>query len=268
MTYKLQTMLFFAACICLLSAKETGCKKTRISDASEAYKPAEKARSAAYLLKKSANPALEKIQTMSAKATVYSEQEGFSISVNTNIIWLRDSAVWVNVKKLGIEAFRVLIKKDSVFVINRLEKTWSAHSLSVLQNEYNLPEGGFRLIQEALLGQMTLLEGVELKSDVQDELHRLSGSDHRYNADYRVEEGSFRLRSESFLQPKDARALTLVFEKYQKLDNAGAFSYLRRIEAFSPETGKTKLDITFNDIEINAPQEYRFSIPGHYRRED
>jgi hypothetical protein len=107
---------------------------------------------------------------------------------------------------------------------------------------------------------------ITLNSDLKDQFHRLSGSNSRATAEYKVEEGSFYLRTQTFVQQRDARVLSTGFDVYKKLPGAGAFPYLRRIEAYSPETGAIQLRLELSDVQINTPKNYRFEIPEHYER--
>lgn len=220
------------------------------------------------LIQKLRQNAPEKINTISAHARIYAESEaGGAVEAGANLIWIRDSVLWVNIKKLGIEAVRALVTPDSVIVLNRLEKTVQAKGLDALQREYNLPEG-FPLLQHLLLASAWIAPDLHLQADIKDSLHRLAGTNGRYSADYRVEEGAFVLRQATFLQQQDAGLLGLQYGQFKKLPGAGVFPYFRRIEIFSPESGAASLEIEFTEIEINVPKPYRFEIPDHYQRMD
>jgi len=255
--------LFLVLTLTLLSARETGCKQK--SDANGVPQLATKVRTAKFLQEKLRNHDLREARTLSASAKVFFEGNGQSISVNTNLIWMRDSMVWLNVKKLGIEAARALITPDSVYLINRLEKTYSIRSIESLQRAYGLP-GSFAALQQTLLGSAFFLPGIQLSPDLADSQHRLSGSDGVFGADYRLDEGAFLLRSEAFYQKKEGKNAIFSFENYRKLPDAGQFPYLRRIEALSSEGDKVNLEIEFNNVEINVPKTWRFEIPAHYER--
>lgn len=245
-----------------LSAKDSGCRRR---EPAKPAAPATQTRPADFLLRKLNSRDLSGIKALSARAQIYAEGGGQSVSANANIIWIRDSILWVNIRKLGIEAARALITKDSIFLINRLDKTYSARGLESLQKQYSLPEG-FPLLQQVVLASAWFFPDILLQSDIRDELHRLSGANGSHGVEYRLEEGSFALRTETFVQPKDARTLTLGFGDYKKLPGAGLFPYLRSIEAYSPETGAVRLELELSDIDIESPKNYRFEIPGHYEK--
>lgn len=248
----------------LLSAKENGCRRTgKVTD--NVGKPATETRTSGYLLKKLQGRDLSKVKQLNAQAKIFVEGNGQSIAANANLIWIKDSVMWLNVKKFGIEVARVLITPDSVITLNRLDKTCTLQSLAALQRQYNLP-AGFGLLQQTLLASAWLSEGMQLESDLAEGQHRLRGNDGQLGADYRLQEGNFLLTQESFVQQKDARLVSLGFENYKKVPEAQWFPYLRRIEAYSPESGTMRLEIEFSDVEINVPKNYRFEIPDHYER--
>ena len=79
--------------------------------------------------------------TFNAKIGVdYKGTDGKGHDVNANIKMYRDSAIWVSVNAiLGIEAIRLIITKDSVKLLNKLEKTYAARGINFLQETTNLP---------------------------------------------------------------------------------------------------------------------------------
>ena len=56
-------------------------------------------RTAQFLIKKLQARNMETVRRMSAQTRIYVEGDGQSMSANGNIVWVRDSAIWLNVKK-------------------------------------------------------------------------------------------------------------------------------------------------------------------------
>jgi hypothetical protein len=249
--------------IFLSSAQESGCK--RKGGGITAAKPASSVRSPEYLQKQMRRRNMGDVRNMTARADIFAEGNGDNITANAQIIWVRDSVLFVNVKKFGLEAIRAMIRPDSAFILNRLDKTYIAEDLESLQRRFSLPEG-FPLLQEVLLASAYFLPDLKLKSDIREDLHRLSGANGQYSSEYRIEEGSYFLRYETFIRQKDASLISLSFDSYKKTEEAGAFPYLRRIEAFSPETGAMRLQIKFDHVAFNVQPKFRFEIPDHYKR--
>lgn len=254
-------LFLFGLLFLFVSAQQTGCKRKIPSDT---IVPATTARTSTFLSDQLQRNQMDNIQSISARAKVYAEGEGMVAEASANLIWIRDSILWLNIKKLGIEAVRILVTRDSFFMLNRLDKTYQADAINTLEHDYGLPEG-FPLLQHMVLASAWLAPDIALEADIKDSLHRLSGSNNRLAVDYRLEEGSFVLRQASFIQQRDSRLLYLQFGGFEKLHGAGIFPYIRRIEAFSPEIGPLSLDLVLSDVEINVPKSYRFEIPSHYQ---
>lgn len=251
--------LLFAGCLALVGA---GCKGS--DKKITVGKPATQQRPTAFLLKKLQTPTLDNAKTLKAKADLYAEGDGQSISATANIIWIRDSALWLNVKKFGLEGARALITKDSFFLLNRLEKTFMARGLDYLQKEYGLPEG-FAALQHTLLGKPWFFSDIQLQSALRDSLHCLEGNNTSCEAAYYLDEGAFRLRREAFVQRHGEQTLRLDFDGFADWPGGGQFPFLRRIEAKDPATGTMRLEIKLRDVELNQDVAFKFE-PGSYKR--
>jgi hypothetical protein len=248
-----------------MSAYSEGCRSKKIT--TTAAKPATSAKSPEFLLKTLQSGKSVKVASLTAKTAILASGDRGNISATANIIWLKDSVLWINVKKFGIEAARALITRDSVFVLNRLEKTYSAAGLNALQQQYSLP-GGFALLQDFLLGNAWFFPDIRLTSGIQDSLHHLYGENRDYGAEYFIEEGSYRLRRENFLQRMDNRQVLFSFQDFRTMPEYPWFAFRRSLMADSPETGKVQVDMEFENVTFNSDPApvYKFEIPAHYRR--
>lgn len=269
----LQFMLLLVGLVLFSSAQLTNGCSGRGRGKTEMYgapRPAVDTKSADFLLKKMKKQEkdVEVLNSFTAKARISSENDQMSLAANANIIWIRDSIIWVNAKKFGLEALRVLITRDSVIVLNRLEKTCNAESLESLRIRFNLPEGDvFAVLQNIILGLGYFPESDQMKSDIKDERHRLLSESPQYTAEYRIEEGSYLLKNEVFFQKKDNSAVSLLFDRHQKIkESVMPFSFTRQLESFSPDSGKQKVDIELEEVHFNTNPTYKFDIPGHYTR--
>jgi hypothetical protein len=79
--------------------------------------------------------------TFSAKVDVeYRDGDGKKYDVNANIRMYKDSVIWVSVTAiLGIEGLRAYITKDSVKLLNKQDKVYTARSVTFLQEVTELP---------------------------------------------------------------------------------------------------------------------------------
>ncbi|MCS7035529.1 MAG: DUF4292 domain-containing protein [Saprospiraceae bacterium] len=252
--------------LALLALALTGSACRRKSLAEERITPATAPMAADALKKRVQEKRSVQVRTLAAHARLYVEGEDVAADASANLIWVRDSVLWLNIKKFGMEVSRALITPDSFFLLNRVDKTVLAASRQEFQQRYHLPEG-LPILQHLLLAEAWLPDMVAFQADIKDSLHRLSGADGRFLLDYRIEEGAFWLRQSTFLQPAEGQWLSQTYARYQKLPRVGAFfPYFRRLELFSPESGYFRADIDFTHIEVNVDKSFRFDIPDHYHR--
>ncbi len=263
--YLVATVLWLAT----TAAYQKGCSGKSAADGPP--RPATEVRSVDFLQKKLQNRQneMQEVQSITARAKVFSEGDGMAISASANIIWIRDSIIWMNAKKFGLEALRVLVTKDSVFVLNRLEKSYQADGLETLRRQFALPEGDvFQLLQNTLLGLPAIpFKSGDTKSDINQELHRLVTNMGVFSGEYRIEEGSFLLKGETFVKKADNTTVRLDFDRHQKVPQmTGMFSLHRRVNAVSPEQGRMGVDIEMDDVQVNTKPSYKFEIPDHYSK--
>jgi len=79
------------------------------------------------------------------------EQGNTQQSFTYRLKLIRDSVIWVSISKFGFEGVRALITTDSVFVLNRLDRTYSSGNLAALGERYQVP-ASFSYLEGLLLG--------------------------------------------------------------------------------------------------------------------
>jgi len=79
-----------------------------------------------------------------------------NLSANASIRIKKDSIIWISVSPgFGVEAARGMATKDSLIIINRLNKEYMAYDFKKLSEEFNF-DITYDLLQSALLGNMPL----------------------------------------------------------------------------------------------------------------
>jgi len=97
--------------------------------------------------------------TFSAKVDVdYIDAADKKYDVNANLRMYKDSAIWVSINAVfGIEGLRALITKDSVKILDKQDKVYTARSIKFLQEVSAVP---FDLptLQDLLIGNAVFLD--------------------------------------------------------------------------------------------------------------
>ncbi len=102
-----------------------------------------------------------------SKAKIYFEDLAQEIKANADIRLKKDSIIWVSMRSAtGIEGVRALITKDSILVINRLEKEYYAYRFEDLSEKFKF-EFDFDMIQSIIVGNIPL--NTKTKSKVKRE---------------------------------------------------------------------------------------------------
>ena len=205
-------------------------------------------------------------ETFSAKInTDYQGSDGKKYDVNVFVRMKKDSIIWLSVNvALGIEGMRVLIDKDSVKILNKLDKEYQARSLDFLQEVAALPLD-LHSMQELIIGNPVFLDS-NFKSYSQDGniISLMSEGDwfrHLISLHY-----NDHLVLHSKLDDVDVLRNRTCFLNYTDYENKKSvnFSTARNISV----TEKTKLDIklNFKQYAFNETLSFPFSIPKNYKR--
>ena len=205
-------------------------------------------------------------ETFTAKVnTDYEGSDGKKEGVNVFIRMKRDSLIWISVNAvLGIEYMRVLIDKDSVRVLYKMDKEYQVRSLDYLTEVAALPLD-LRTVQELIIGNPVFLDtnivsystegnNISLLSEGQWFRHLISMN----NNDHLV------LRSKlDDVDRSRNRTCFLAYSEYET-DKGVTFSKNRTISV----TAKNKLDVklNFKEYKFNETLSYPFSIPKNYKK--
>lgn len=201
----------------------------------------------------------------SARARIDFEDEYMSVGGTANIRMLKDSLIWVSVRKLGFEVARAKITPDSVYIIDRLSNAYDIKGLEYLAQAYNIP-GNFDVLQSLILGNPVFFTTKDLQIEKLEPMYRLYGRTDNMVTNYLIEDQSYRLRQMEFDDFRAERNVQMVLDDYQQLPDNQDFSYFRILEMNSEETGRVKIEMKYSQLEINVPKNVNFEIPARYTR--
>jgi hypothetical protein len=203
---------------------------------------------------------------LSAKARITYQDEYTRQSVSSNVRIKKDSLIWMNFKKFGLEGGRALITPDSVYVIDRLNGEFLAKPFDFLQKTYHLPVG-FQGLQAMLLGNPVFFSQIT-EASVDQDRYRLSQKTDNLKADYWMDGAKYLLREFFVDDFRNSRSISATAGNYGFLPDNQPFSYLRTMNLKSKDFGEIQVEIDFSKVEINVPKSIPFDIPAHYDRVD
>lgn len=206
--------------------------------------------------------------TFSAKIKVdYQDNKGKQPDVNAFVRMQKDSLIWISINAtfLNIEAFRVLISKDSIWILNKLEKQFESHALNYLEEVSKIPMD-FATLQDLIVGNPIYM-GSKIVAYKETENRKLISTvgEHFKNL-ITLSAGNNDLIERSKLDDLNIalnRTADLTYSDYEN-KSGNFFSTFREITVAE----KTKVDITLNykQYDFNKDLTYPFSIPKNYKK--
>ncbi len=227
-----------------------------------------KKRSAKYLQKQLKAQELA-VDWLSARARITFKDPTQVRKFNADIRMRKDSVIWMRIKKLKVEAFRILITTDSIYVIDRLKKEYYVEDLKLVEEKFNFP-GQFQALQTTILGNPYFFEQQKLSASVANQQYQLTGdSGVRTKSDYFLNGQTYTLEEMAFFDVERNRKLNILLEAYTPvLEGAFQFAHNRQFEVESEETGDVTIKMKFSKVELNVPKSIKFSISSRYKLVD
>lgn len=205
--------------------------------------------------------------TFSAKVGVdYEGTDGKSYGVNANVKMYKDSAIWVSANAiLGIEAMRLLITKDSVKLLNKLEKVYSRRSIGYLQEITSLPLD-LPTLQDLIIGNPVYLDSNIVRYSAGNGVINLVSLGEAFKNLLTLAEGDKTIIHSKLddTNPVHSRTADLSYSDYENKKGL-LFSTERQIVV--SEKGRLEIKLDFKNYSFNEPVSFPFSIPKNYKRE-
>lgn len=204
--------------------------------------------------------------TFSAKLGVdYKGSDGKGHDLNANIKMYKDSAIWLSVNAiLGIEALRVLVTKDSVKMLNKLEKTYAARGISFLQEATSLPLD-LHTLQELIIGNPVYLDSNIVRYNRSGNTIALVSLGRLFKniASFSSADTSIVHSKLTDTDPFRNRTADLIYTEYETKTGV-RFSTNRQINV--SERGHLDIKLDFKNYTFNDKVSFPFSVPKNYPR--
>ena len=203
--------------------------------------------------------------TFSSKVKIdYSDDKNIRIDVNAFLRMKRDSAIWVSIiAAFNIEAFRVLITPDSIFIMDKISRTIQRKPLSYLQQVSKVPFD-FKTLQDLIVGNPVYFDKNITSFVDQGETLSMSliGSVFKHYITVGKEDLNVLFSKLDDIDLARSRTANLSYSGYVPLGK-WKFSESRKIVL----TEKTKIDLQldFKQVEFEQPVGFPFSIPKNYK---
>ncbi len=204
--------------------------------------------------------------TFSAKVDVdYEDAEGKKYDVNAHIRMYKDSVIWVTITAiLGIEGLRAYITKDSVKLLDKQNKIYTARSVSYLQEVTELPLD-LAALQDLLLGNPVFFDPNINSYSKSETTISLQGFGNFFK--HLITIGSEdKLVQSSKLDDLDELRNRTCYLTYGDYENKKGVNFSTRRYINVAEKKKLDIKLNFKQYEFNETLTFPFSIPKNYTR--
>ena len=217
-------------------------------------------------------------KTLNSKFDITYQEENTKTTLKGQIRMVNDSLIWVSFSPaLGIEAARVLLTKDSVKFINRLNKSYFTGKYELLDSLLNTTIE-YSILQSMLLGNdLTQYDVNKFKASVDGGYYRINIKERRKIRKY-IKSGeieskvlvqniwlypeSFRIRKIELKElGNENKKLVVTYDEYTEIDGL-LFPTTMNIEISANKN--INMDISFIKTRLNIEQKYPFKIPSKY----
>ena len=207
---------------------------------------------------------------LKAKAKFRYDDGKDNLKATTNIRIKKDSIIWMSISAtLGIEAARILISKDSMIVMDRLNKQYTVLDYQQLTNKYNF-KIDYDLLQSVLLGNLSNPIVKEDKVTKEPSYFLVLQDRGDVKMENYISLKTMKLERTKWLDVPTSNTLVINYTDFQLIDEL-IFPYENQIILKYKSSGNiaknTQINIDYNRAEVSDKKEkFPFNIPQKYER--
>ncbi len=203
---------------------------------------------------------------LSGKAELKAEAGGSTMNLTAFFRMKSDSVIWLSISPgLGITAVRAIITRDSVRMLNFIEKYYSAYGIAALQNQTGI-RLGLRELQHLIAG-LPVFDSARYHYDSSFSMWAANRQDLKNQFSLRTQGGYTSGEYSVVLQETTGRSIRARYEG-RKNSNENPALWLPAIIDLTAEaqSNTTKAKLTLTELSSAPVYQYPFSIPAHYER--
>ena len=207
--------------------------------------------------------------TAKSKISFKSHREDID-NANVSIRVRKDSVIWLSISKLGIEAVRGMITRDSVRIMDKLHRQYSAYDFPTLSKQFNF-DMNFDLLQALIVGNLPLPKRPAQKIKNERDYLLLRQSEGKVMVENYIGEQDRKLKKLMLTEQPTKNTLRLDYDDFTSLNNfLFPYTSLVTLDYKSKTDGQfyqTLLRIKHNKVEmVDKNPGFPFTVPANYQR--
>lgn len=204
--------------------------------------------------------------TFSAKIDLdYTDAEGKRYDVNAHIRMQKDSAIWVSITAiLGIEGLRAFITRDSVKLLDKQNKIYTARSVSYLQEMTALPLT-LSSLQDLIIGNPVFFDSNIISYSKSSTTISLLSNGSFFKNLFTIGDAD-KLVQSSKLDDMDELRNRTCYLTYSDYENKKGVNFPAKRTIHVSEKKKLDIKLDFKQYEFNETLSFPFNIPKNYKQ--
>lgn len=226
---------------------------------------APKERSAAYVIKHLKDQKVT-VDDFNARAKIKYDDGDQRLSFVAQLRMKEGQYIWISASFLSYEVARILIRPDSIFAINRWEKSYVADSYDNFNQSYEIP-ASYHQLEQLLLGNSIIDDNRPYEFAFQKDHYLMSQNLSPIALSERIDPERLRADEVEVTDQQSRYRVNALYEDFRNGLQSKEFSYFRQYIIKKDDTHLASIQLNFSDIDTekkNAP----FEIPKHYARTD
>jgi len=206
---------------------------------------------------------------LAARAKIKYQDGKKNINATVNFRIKKDSLIWFSLSSgVGVEGARGMITRDSIKVIDRLNKEYKTYGFSKMSKDFkfNLT---YDLIQAAIFGQMPITRKSSDQIKKEKTYFLVKQKDDNLSITNTFQRKTFLLEKVTLVQNPTSNTLNLVYGKHGMV-GSHIFPYASFVDLKYAQRGdllNTQITINYTKAQIEGDDlRFPFSIPQKYER--
>ncbi len=204
---------------------------------------------------------------LTSKAKFKFDHDNKKVSATANFRIRKDSIIWVSVTPgLGLEVARVLVDRNHVFVLDKVNKEYYEYTFNELSHQYGF-DFSFDLIQSVILGNLSEpYQNQRLEKT--DSYFSYQSKKGQYNFSNFIGAKSHKLEKVEVVDDSTKNTISVNYRDFVVVDKEVFPNEISAVIDYESELRpNTEIDISYNKFVIEQiPLSFPFKVPSRYGR--
>jgi len=202
------------------------------------------------------------------KLSYQDSQENFKAKVRLRM--QQNERIWISISKTNVEGLRMLIKTDSILIMDRMNKTFQILTFEELSKKLSM-DLNFQLLQAILIGNYSLVSEPINELEETEDFFIIKQPYARLDAENHIAKSNRKLQKLKLKDQVSNSSLDLNYENFDNFD-VGNFPLLLNIllqytDEQTLQNLQTQVSLEYQSVEFGSePLQFPFNVSDKYAR--